>query len=268
VHQYAWLLSRHLYHAPEIFIDAATNRSYSFAQVKSTAHAFGQGLLAEWNWQKDDVLALYTPNSIDTPAIVWGSHFAGGIVTPANPSYTVEELVFQLQNSGAKALATQHHLLDNATKAARKVGIPENRIVLLGDRKDESSKFKHFTSIRSMASIYRYRKVQVKNPAKEPAFLVYSSGTTGLPKGVMLTHRNLVSRLVNKQAGLMGRPASLKFRQASRPARGLKKLQAGRPKGIKKPNRLNRLNSLCKVGDKAVDFVVEAILQYFFSIIV
>jgi acyl-CoA synthetase (AMP-forming)/AMP-acid ligase II len=46
--------------------------------VKATATEFGQSLLGQWNWQKDDVLALYTPNSIDTPVIVWGTHYAGG----------------------------------------------------------------------------------------------------------------------------------------------------------------------------------------------
>ncbi|EGP91681.1 unnamed protein product [Zymoseptoria tritici ST99CH_3D1] len=180
----------------KIFIDAATNRSYTFAELKSTASDFGTGLLADWDWQKDDVLALYTPNSIDTPAIIWGTHFAGGIVTPANPAYTVEELAFQLQNSGAKALVTQQHLLDNAVKAAKQVGIPESRIILLGDGKDSTRRIKHFTAIRNSSLENRYKRIRVQDPAKELAFLAYSSGTTGLPKGVMLTHSNLVSNIL------------------------------------------------------------------------
>jgi 4-coumarate--CoA ligase len=158
--------------------------------------------LGQWNWQKDDVLALYTPNSIDTPAIVWGTHFAGGILSPANPTYTVEELAFQLQNSGAKALATQLPLIENARKAAQKVGLPEDRIILLGGGRDERSQFRHFTSLGNIAGLSRHGRVKVNDPAKELAFLAYSSGTTGLPKGVMLTHRNLVSNL------LMGLAAS------------------------------------------------------------
>ena len=69
----------------------------------------------------------------------------------------------------------------------------------------------------------------------------------------------------------MGRPAGLKFRQASRPARGLKKLQAGRPKGIKKLDGLDGLDgldSLCEVGDEAVNFAVKAISRYFSGVIV
>jgi acyl-CoA synthetase (AMP-forming)/AMP-acid ligase II len=193
VHVYEdWRSSIH----SEIFIEAGSDRSYTFWEVRSAATAFGQGLLAEWNWQKDDVLALYTPNSIDVPVIIWGTHFAGGIITPANPGYTVEELTFQLKNSGAKALATQLPMLKTALKAAQNVGIPEDRIMLLGNGKDETSRIIHFTMIRSNANGGLRGRVAVKNPAKELAFLAYSSGTTGLPKGVMLTHRNLVSNII------------------------------------------------------------------------
>ena len=66
----------------------------------------------------------------------------------------------------------------------------------------------------------------------------------------------------------MGRPAGLKFRQASRPARGLKKLQAGRPKGVKKLDGLDGLDNLCEVGNEAVDFAVKAISRYFSGVVV
>jgi 4-coumarate--CoA ligase len=152
--------------------------------------------LHQWDWQKDDVLALYTPNSIDTPAIIWGTHFAGGVISPANPAYTVEELAFQLRNSGAKALATQLPLIENARKAAQKVGLPENRIILLGDGRDDTSQFRHFTSLGNTPGVSHHGRVKINDSSKELAFLAYSSGTTGLPKGVMLTHRNLVSNIL------------------------------------------------------------------------
>lgn len=177
-----------------LYIDPYTKRSYTFAQTKEAAREFGTGLKALWDWKKGDVLALYTPNSIDTPAVMWGCLWAGGVLSPANPAYTVEELAFQLQDSGAKAICTQMPFLENAKAAAKKVGIPEDMVILMGDVRDTSGRTKHFTSVRNISRAIRYRKAKVL--ADDLAFLVYSSGTTGLPKGVMLTHSNITSNLM------------------------------------------------------------------------
>lgn len=159
-----------------IYLDPDTKRSYTYAQVRSTAIEFGKGLKAVWGWKKNDVLALYTPNCIDTPAVTWGCHWAGGILSPANPGYTVDELAFQLKDSGAKALITQKPFLQSAMAACKKVGIDEDRIILMGDERDETHKFKHFSGIRNLAGTSRYKKTKV-DPKKDLAFLVYSSGT-------------------------------------------------------------------------------------------
>ena len=134
-----------------IYKDAETSRNYTYSQVKNTAIDFGKGLKANWEWKKGDVMGLFSPNSIDTPVIVWGTHWAGGIISPANPGYTTDELAFQLKDSGAKALCTQKGFLKTATPAAKQAGIPEDRIILIGDERDETAKFKHFSSIRNIA---------------------------------------------------------------------------------------------------------------------
>lgn len=183
-----------------IYRDADTARAYTYTQVKSTAIDFGKGLKSVWEWRKGDVLALFTPNCIDTPSIMWGVHWAGGIVSPANPSYTAEELAFQLKDSGAKALVTQKPFLKVAVKAATQAGISEDRIILIGDDRDESMRFKHFSSIRNLAGTNRYRRTKAHS-RNDLAFLVYSSGTTGHPKGVMLCHENIVSNILMLKAG-------------------------------------------------------------------
>ncbi|KAF2176717.1 4-coumarate-CoA ligase-like protein [Zopfia rhizophila CBS 207.26] len=183
-----------------IYMDPYTSRSYSYAQVKSTAVDFGKGLKALWDWQKGDVLVLYTPNCIDTPAVTWGCHWAGGILSPANPGYTADELVFQLKDSGARAVVTQLPFIQTAKEAASRVGIPENRIIIIGDQRDPTGVVKHFTSIRNISGTARYRRTKLK-PEDDLAFLVYSSGTTGHPKGVMLTHRNIVANILQIKAG-------------------------------------------------------------------
>ncbi|KAG8525246.1 uncharacterized protein KY384_008890 [Bacidia gigantensis] len=183
-----------------IYIDANTSRTYTYAQVRSTAIDFGKGLRSAWEWRKGDVLALFTPNCIDTPAVTWGTHWAGGVVSPANPGYTTDELAFQLKDAGAKALITQKALLKVATEAAQRAGIPKDRIILIGDDRDASAEFKHFSSIRNVAGTSRYRRAKVDSQ-KDLAFLVYSSGTTGRPKGVMLTHENIVANILQLSVG-------------------------------------------------------------------
>ncbi|KAK5697136.1 hypothetical protein LTR17_024000 [Elasticomyces elasticus] len=182
-----------------IFVDPDANKNLTYANVKQSASDFGKGLRALWDWKKGDVLGVYSPNCIDTPSITWGCHFAGGVVSPANPGYTVDELAFQLKDSGAKALVTQVPQLEIAVQACREVGIPEDQIIVMGER-DKTGTFKHWSSIRNISGATRYRRAKV-DPANDLAFLVYSSGTTGKPKGVMLTHRNIVANTLQITAG-------------------------------------------------------------------
>ncbi|OJJ58628.1 hypothetical protein ASPSYDRAFT_150917 [Aspergillus sydowii CBS 593.65] len=186
-----------------IYTDADTRRSYTYKDVKQSAIAFGQGLKSIYDWRKGDVLALYTPNSIDTPVVMYGTLWAGGVVSPSNPAYTVEELAFQLRDSGAKALVTQLPVLPVARAAAKQVGIPDDHIILIGDQRDPEAKAKHFTSVRNISGATRFRRSKV-NPEKDLSFLVYSSGTTGVPKGVMLSHRNIVANSLQLSSGEAG----------------------------------------------------------------
>lgn len=177
-----------------IYACPVTGRSYDFAQLRLTTEQFGSGLRTHFAWGKDDVMAIFSHNCIDTPAITWGCHWAGGIVSPANPGYTVRELVHHLKDSGAKALFTQKKLLPVALRAAAEAGIESERVVLIGDREERSEKGpRHFSDLLDRKP--KGTKTTI-DPKQDLAYLVYSSGTTGLPKGVMLTHNNVVSGLL------------------------------------------------------------------------
>ncbi|EFX02856.1 phenylacetyl-ligase [Grosmannia clavigera kw1407] len=182
----------------EIITDGDSDRSYSFGELRSAALAFGRGLQELWGWKHGDVLAFYTPNCIDTPPATLGLLWAGGIATPANPLYTEKELTFQLRDAGASAIVTQLSFLETARRAAKAVGIPDERIILVGDKQDPSGTFRHFNDFVSVGSPGRGRSTSTVaiDPRRDLAFLVYSSGTTGLPKGVCLTHHNIVANVL------------------------------------------------------------------------
>ncbi|KAJ5112566.1 hypothetical protein N7532_000611 [Penicillium argentinense] len=178
-----------------IYRDAITNRQYTYSGLRDAAIAFGQGLRSAWDWKKGDIITLFTPNSIDMPVVIYGTFFAGGIVSPANPSYSVDELAFQLKDNGTKAIATFKSLLPIVTAAARKTGISPGQIILIGDERDFSGQFRHVDEIMRATSPHGQLRARL-NPDTDLAFLVYSSGTTGLPKGVILSHRNIVSNVL------------------------------------------------------------------------
>ena len=175
--------------------------AYTYNDVKEAATDFGCGLRNLWDWSKNDVLNLFAPNDIDIGPIIYGTFFAGGIVSPANPGYSADELAFQLINSDAKAIVTTLDCLKVALAAAKKANIPEDRVVLCGESRDPEHRIKHWTNIRKTSGASRYRRRKAA-PDTDLAFLVYSSGTTGLPKGVMLSHRNVISDILQIQGAV------------------------------------------------------------------
>lgn len=170
-------------------------RKYSYKNLRQASIACGQGLRDAWKWQKGEVLAIYSPNDVDYAAVSLGCHWAGGVVTTVSPACTTDELVGQLRDSGARGIVTHQSSIDKAKAAAREVGIPEDRIALMGPEAAGAGA-KHFTALtgNSHRSTDERRPFAI-NPRDDLAFLVFSSGTTGKPKGVMLSHRNIVSNI-------------------------------------------------------------------------
>ncbi len=166
-------------------IDGFTGCTLTYAQLWTGVQRVA-GNLARRGLKKGEVVGIYSPNLPEYALAFHGVALAGGVITTANPLYTADELAFQLRDSGAKFLVTVDPLLEKALPAAQKAGVQE--VFTLGDSRDATP----FTELLADAE-----PPQVAiNPRDDLIVLPYSSGTTGLPKGVMLTHYNLVTNMV------------------------------------------------------------------------
>ncbi|KAJ5242341.1 uncharacterized protein N7469_000668 [Penicillium citrinum] len=179
--------------------DADTRRTYTYGQTKDAAIAFGRSLRTHFGWKSGDTMALFTVNSIDTPVVTFGTLWAAGIVSPASPRYTAEELASQLKDCSAAAIITQFPMLKIALQAAKVVGIPRERIILIGDVRDPEARVRHFTDLCGGSNSEAQERPPI-TPKKDAAYLMYSSGTTGYPKGALLSHYNIVSNVLQTQA--------------------------------------------------------------------
>lgn len=172
------------------FIEGSSGRKVSYGQFAGQVKALAGGLAARGvgpgvTW------ALMAPNLPEYAVVFHGLVWAGATVTTLNPTYGAEEIAFQLRDAQAKAIVTIGLFLETAKAAAAEAGIDE--IFVIGDG-DATS----FTTLFGDA-LETPAKVDV---AEHVVVLPYSSGTTGFPKGVMLTHHNLVANLAQCQAHL------------------------------------------------------------------
>ncbi|GAA0671370.1 4-coumarate--CoA ligase family protein [Kitasatospora atroaurantiaca] len=172
-------------------IDGITGRSVSYAELDAGSRRIAAGL-AEAGVRKGDVIALHSPNSIAYPAAFYGATRAGATVTTVSSLATAGELASQLRDSRARWIITISLFLPVALAAAEVLaaeGSPIREIFVC----DASEGHRSLTDL--LASTAPEPAPQL-DPATDIAVLPYSSGTTGLPKGVMLTHRNISSNLL------------------------------------------------------------------------
>jgi acyl-CoA synthetase (AMP-forming)/AMP-acid ligase II len=168
-------------------IDGPTGRTITYAELERGTGALA-GALAARGIGKGDVVAIYMPNLPEYALIFHGVLRANATNTTANPLYTAHELAHQLSDSGAKLLFTIPDFLPVAREAAEKVGLSD--IVLVGASDGDEP-----TLAELLAEEAELPEPDI-DPATDLAALPYSSGTTGLPKGVMLSHRNLVANVL------------------------------------------------------------------------
>ncbi|HEV2765284.1 MAG TPA: AMP-binding protein [Pyrinomonadaceae bacterium] len=171
-------------------IDGATGRVVTYRQLRSDVRRASAALAAR-GLKKGDVLALLSTNQPEFAVAFHAAALAGGVVTTVNPLSTAEDIAHQLEDAGANYLVAAQGCMEKAREASRGARLRE--LFVFGEAEGATP----FDAL--LAHEGEPPRVSI-NPREDVVALPYSSGTTGLPKGVMLTHHNLVSNLLQTEA--------------------------------------------------------------------
>ncbi len=202
-------------------------RTLSYAEIDALSARFAAYLLCELKLKKGDRVAIMMPNCLQYPIATFGTLRAGLTVVNTNPMYTARELRHQLADSGARVIlvldnfghTVQEVLADTQITQVLTTGLgdmlptPKRQIVnfMLRHVKKMVPDYDIPGAVRfrdALAAGGRHTLPAVEITPEDIAFLQYTGGTTGVAKGAMLTHRNMVANMQQASAwiGTNARP--------------------------------------------------------------
>lgn len=189
-------------------------KSISYRELDQQSTAFAAYLQSTLGLKKGDAVAIMMPNLLQYPIALMGVLRAGCVVVNVNPLYTPRELEHQLNDSKAKAIVIVENFAHTLQAIESKVKLEHVILTTMGDRLGfvkgsivnlvvrhvkklvpayKLSKFVRFNDVVKQGASQSYSKPQLQG--SDIAFLQYTGGTTGVSKGAMLTHRNMVGNL-------------------------------------------------------------------------
>lgn len=183
-----------------LYIDAISGKQYTYGDVQQRIKSLANGLKQTFGVLPEDVVALFSPNSIEYPIACHAIIGAGAIVAPTSAALTALELNAQLKTSRARFIIVHSSLYETAQRAARGTSI--EKIILL----DGSSPVSGQPTCEYIADTFAPAPLAAIPPSeasKKIVFICFSSGTSGPSKGVVTTHQNLTSNLQQWRAHML-----------------------------------------------------------------
>ncbi len=165
--------------------------SYTFAELDSAIHRLAGGLQAR-GFGPGSTIAILAPNIPEYAVVFHGAAVAGGSATTVNPTYGADEVRFQITDADASMIFTVPMFEETAIAASE--GTKVSEIVVIGGGPDQTTLDDLLGDPIEQVPVDLHDDVMV---------LPYSSGTTGLPKGVMLTHHNLVANIAQLEHAIV-----------------------------------------------------------------
>ncbi len=172
--------------AKTAIVDSSCGRRLTYSEYGELVESAAKGLISA-GIKPGDIVAIFLPNSWEFCVAYHAATLAGAIPTLLNPTYREREVRYQLENSGAAVLITDGTILEGINLA----GLPNLRRVYT--TRHPGSNTEPFSNL--LAPAHASLPEPVASSDQALAALPYSSGTTGLPKGVMLSHFNLVANV-------------------------------------------------------------------------
>ncbi|KAB2098619.1 hypothetical protein AG0111_0g13151 [Alternaria gaisen] len=194
-----------------VLICGTQGKEYTVHEFAERTGRLAQGLSVWLNWPQKSpgnhsrVAAIFNANCVDFFSISHAIHRLGGIVSTINALATAEELETQLRLSNAQAVFTCNALLGTAVRASQKVGISLKNIILTDTpgsyRPDDVCVFQELENIASTAKTsLPLLQIGREQGVSTPAYICFSSGTSGSQKPVLLSHQGIIANILQINA--------------------------------------------------------------------